>query len=351
MESTPNETALPSNSSAGPTNLTEPNTIPATLGSPASHSDPVPPPPTPSPPASPAVRFELPSTSSAADKHSSANETIPGQTIDSTSALPGTKINGYVRHIARGSVIVSKLASSVTLGLRNPFRNAPPALKRRPLPATSEPWLPNSYTAYEPPQIAAYAFIPSPETSNRPSREPPSGGPVRAHPTVGSAEPYIYTGTPVLGSLTEQYALRPVLDVSPPVQNPAFNLISPTKDQFHELKQPHGGEWGQPEDVDIKPTCTLNLVCYRSGASGCKLHQLRCATWARYPSTLDLVAARKKDPKLIISDAEFFHALRDGYRKQMCGFWRRVFFLKTLRGLRLLSVSSRWPYVQRWAAH
>jgi hypothetical protein len=90
--------------------------------------------------------------------------------------------------------------------------------------------------------------------------------------------------------------------------------------------------------IDTKPTCTLNLVCYRSGASGCKLHQVRVAKSSRFVDDDTFQAAVAKDVNLITTDELFFRALRHGYRKTMCGWWRRAFFLKSLRGLRLLSV-------------
>ncbi|KIX92200.1 uncharacterized protein Z520_12081 [Fonsecaea multimorphosa CBS 102226] len=98
--------------------------------------------------------------------------------------------------------------------------------------------------------------------------------------------------------------------------------------------------------VSTKPTCSLNLVCYRSGAVGCKMVQVRVAKASQFKDDATFQKAVTENPELIVSDVEFFEKVRDAYRHQMCNFWRRVFFLKTLRGMRLLSyVSNNRPTV------
>lgn len=91
--------------------------------------------------------------------------------------------------------------------------------------------------------------------------------------------------------------------------------------------------------TNMKPTCMLNLVCYRSGMQGCELHQIYVANRNRYKLKRDFSKAIRDNPELITDDRAFFHALRDVYLHKMCGIRRRMFFLKTLRGIRLLSVS------------
>lgn len=73
-----------------------------------------------------------------------------------------------------------------------------------------------------------------------------------------------------------------------------------------------------PADV-TKPTCSLNLVCYRSAASGCVSHQIRVARPARFKTVQHYRAVCTANPKMITTDDEFFYALREGYKKHMCG--------------------------------
>ena len=149
------------------------------------------------------------------------------------------------------------------------------------------------------------------------------------------------------------------LDVMPPVVSPAFQMVTPTEEHFdrvevaepiHEAQHnleprsyfPSESEsTGRPSDAGriTVPTCSLNLVCYRSGGSGCKSHVIRVTKESRYENKSDYTAALAANPSLITSDKDFFIALRASYETIMCGFWRRTFFLKTLRGFRLLSVS------------
>src|SRR5262249_17179859 len=92
--------------------------------------------------------------------------------------------------------------------------------------------------------------------------------------------------------------------------------------------------------ISTKPTCSLNLVCYRSGAAGCELYQIQVAKASRFAGNETFQKFLKDNPDILITDKEFFKALRRVYCGKMCSIWRRVFFLKTLRGLRLLSVSQ-----------
>lgn len=84
----------------------------------------------------------------------------------------------------------------------------------------------------------------------------------------------------------------------------------------------------------------LNLVCYRSAAQGCKAHQIQVAR-PRQPvdtNEVDLREVLVDRDDLISTDERFFIALREGYERVLCSFWRRNFSLKTLRSLRLRSV-------------
>jgi hypothetical protein len=87
----------------------------------------------------------------------------------------------------------------------------------------------------------------------------------------------------------------------------------------------------------LRPTCSLNLVCYRGGSQGCILRQVQTALASRFSSDEAFHTAIKKNPQLITSDEAFFCELRRLYR-DMSGLWRRSLSLKTLRGLRILAV-------------
>lgn len=87
-----------------------------------------------------------------------------------------------------------------------------------------------------------------------------------------------------------------------------------------------------------RPTCSMNLVCYRGGSGGCILRQMQTALESRFSSKEAFEKMINKDSKLIATDANFFRELRCLY-EDMSGFWRRYFSLKTLRGLRILAVS------------
>ncbi|KAH7559724.1 hypothetical protein BM1_03358 [Bipolaris maydis] len=89
-----------------------------------------------------------------------------------------------------------------------------------------------------------------------------------------------------------------------------------------------------------KPTCSLNLMCYRSGSQGCVRRQIHVLSQARLGISRDdysKIASVKNSGGLIRSDKEFFAALHREYEHHICGFWRRYLSLKTLRQIRLLS--------------
>lgn len=92
-------------------------------------------------------------------------------------------------------------------------------------------------------------------------------------------------------------------------------------------------------DVD-RPTCSLNLVCYRGGAQGCILRQIQTALGSRFPDQGAFKDALAKSPQIIVSDKRFFRELHRLYWTEMSGFWRRHLSLKTLTGLRLLAVRT-----------
>ncbi|CAO2656555.1 Nn.00g053580.m01.CDS01 [Neocucurbitaria sp. VM-36] len=103
------------------------------------------------------------------------------------------------------------------------------------------------------------------------------------------------------------------------IQPPTKILVTPTTDTF------------------TKPTCSLNLICYRPGSQGCVRRQMQVARKSH-------VQPQEKVPQqnagLITSDEQFFLALSREYNQHICGFWRGLVSLKTLRQIRLLSYTG-----------
>lgn len=94
------------------------------------------------------------------------------------------------------------------------------------------------------------------------------------------------------------------------------------------------------ESIKKRPTCSLSLVCY---SRGCTMSQIRVTKPSKYANYLDYKDAVTKTPSLVITDSQLFRTLRERYTKDICGFWRRYFSLKTLKRLRLLSVNIPTP--------
>jgi hypothetical protein len=94
-----------------------------------------------------------------------------------------------------------------------------------------------------------------------------------------------------------------------------------------------------PDYYDVtKPTCSLNLVCYRSGAKGCALLQVHCVLRSLFPDDASFDTVLDANPHLVHTDDHFFAEMRRLYETEMCGFFRRWFSLKTLRAFRVLAV-------------
>lgn len=94
-----------------------------------------------------------------------------------------------------------------------------------------------------------------------------------------------------------------------------------------------------------KPTCSLNLMCYRSGSQGCIRRQIQVASRARWAASTPDVSEKpsKENESMIFDDRQFFHALHQEYEQHIRGFWRRYLSLKTLRRIRVLSYSRYYP--------
>ncbi|KAF2265241.1 hypothetical protein CC78DRAFT_579651 [Lojkania enalia] len=85
------------------------------------------------------------------------------------------------------------------------------------------------------------------------------------------------------------------------------------------------------------PTCSLNLVCY---SRGCTIRQIRATSRKHFRTDEEFNDAIANTPSLITTDRKLFETLREKYQKDMSGFWRHYFSLKTLRRLRLLSYTE-----------
>lgn len=113
-------------------------------------------------------------------------------------------------------------------------------------------------------------------------------------------------------------------EIQHPLQPPVKTLVTPSTESFS------------------RPTCSLNLLCYRAGRDGCLQRQIQVVD-VNLGSTIDAEKLQQQNPKLISNDEDFFLALHREYEQHLCGFWRRYFSLKTLRQIRLLSVRTPSP--------
>jgi hypothetical protein len=150
----------------------------------------------------------------------------------------------------------------------------------------------------------------------------------------------------------EQQLPMPVASIAPPgrgvLMSPGRRRFSPSSTYssiaVHKMES--------TEDIDdaipVAPlmdskveTRSLNLVCYRQGQQGCKSYQVQVARWrkdVRIEHEDDIHRAVAGFPQLSVTNEAFMRALRRGYEKRMCGFWSRLFSLKSPRFVRLRSV-------------
>ncbi|KAK7953794.1 hypothetical protein PG988_014488 [Apiospora saccharicola] len=86
-----------------------------------------------------------------------------------------------------------------------------------------------------------------------------------------------------------------------------------------------------------KPTCSLNLVCYRSEADGCHRQQIQCALRSRYTSNVSFKDAIKANPSLIYTDHQLFGQMKRLFETKLQGSIRSRLSLKTLKAFRVLA--------------
>lgn len=96
-----------------------------------------------------------------------------------------------------------------------------------------------------------------------------------------------------------------------------------------------------PDFYDIsKPTCSLNLLCFRSEADGCHRQEIRCALRSRYPDNENFQDTIKANPSFIYTDDQFFSQMKRAFETKLQGRLRCWLSLKTLKGFRVLAVSE-----------
>lgn len=153
---------------------------------------------------------------------------------------------------------------------------------------------------------------------------------------VSPPEP-VPIGTSTMGASLGD--LRKVRGSTPPIRAGAIDIAQINDGQHIRAEESDSSQNERAITNSLnKPTCSLNLICYRPGSQGCVLQQVRVVSRERFEEENHYQKAVTKDQGLIQTDQEFFQAIRDEYTTNMCGFWRRYLTLKTLRHIRLLSV-------------
>lgn len=119
--------------------------------------------------------------------------------------------------------------------------------------------------------------------------------------------------------LDQQVSTEQLHQVTPPTERPSHYVID-------------------------RPTCSINLVCYRSGAKGCSRKQIQCVLRSRFPDEESYEKMVSANGHLMQTDVEFFEEARRLFEHEMCDFFRRWFSLKSLRAFRVLAVELSPPH-------
>ncbi|KAK8034579.1 hypothetical protein PG993_009574 [Apiospora rasikravindrae] len=177
-----------------------------------------------------------------------------------------------------------------------------------------------------PPRVAAFAFRPSHALVGSvfypPNYTPPTN--VSRHvqsPPLLKKEPPTWPGSPAPGAVSK-------LPVIPGRPFSNAHSQSPRADVYTGQRDP----LASPEIYDTsKPTCSLDLVCYRAGSGGCNPQQIQCTLRSR---TIEA------NPSLISTDDQLFSQMKRIFEKEIRGFIRRRLSLKTLKSFRVLAADS-----------
>lgn len=153
-----------------------------------------------------------------------------------------------------------------------------------------------------------------------------------------------FPSTPRRGTIA---SLAPPIATLPLETSPGFSIATTTGDVFSNREPSLGAspvpkieglkaENNSPAYCDSrKPTCSLNLVCYRSGAKECELRQIQGILRDRCSSDEAFEAAKMAHPSLISTDHQFFHEMKSMYETEMCGFLRRHLSPKSLQAFQV----------------
>jgi hypothetical protein len=199
-------------------------------------------------------------------------------------------------------------------------------------------WVSND-TRSERPGLAQQHDQTRPATPGPSNLHPPIGQPPMSSPGLISsadADSSLNTSTWVLSPA--EPGLVPPVDQKPMTTPGAPSLVPPISQPPMSSPGAVPGSLMRSAYDTQRPTCSLNIVCYRGGSKGCILRQIQTALKSRFPNEDGFKSTMSKNPHLIAGDQEFFYELRRLYWGEMCGFWRKYLSLKTLTGLRLLAV-------------
>ena len=166
----------------------------------------------------------------------------------------------------------------------------------------------------------------------------------RQEPSDSDASPL--EGDDEVNTVTWSSNPNPSSSLAPPV--PQDPMSSPNIAHRPTLMQGSGSELevkpaprtspSGPYDI-TKPTCSLNLVCYRSGAKGCDLQQVQCILQSKFTDPSAFQITINANPGLVYTDQQFFREMRKLFDGHMSSFTRRWFSLKTHKAFRILAVS------------
>ncbi|ROW03074.1 hypothetical protein VMCG_05749 [Cytospora schulzeri] len=140
---------------------------------------------------------------------------------------------------------------------------------------------------------------------------------------------------------TGESMMTSIRALAPPVANvpmtsPRIAGAGPHRTPTIHTARPSSPNTEGPYDVN-KPTCSLNLVCYRSGAKGCELQQVQCILRSKFPDDDSFDKVVHANKQLVYNNAKFFSEMRRLYKVKMCSPLRRYLSLKSLRAFRILA--------------
>lgn len=219
----------------------------------------------------------------------------------------------------------------------------------------------------EPPAINAYQFEGSPAYHQDIGTQPPASVPLSVFQIPGSGRPpgsspelrqavdaRVGFVPPVSGPFNPSLTQEPIdparanrnLIETPKVKTPASpvtteNIIPPVRGGILLTPVSKNVAAGRkaPSNYDTsRPTCSLILVCYRTGTGGPCTKQLQTTTSEKWLPTV-FSDFKAKNPSCVTTDQALFREMKRVYEQEMCTFFRRHFSLKTLRAFRILVVS------------